>query len=63
MIKIENVEDALKFLRETGNFNVHDISKFKYWVKDEDVNFMLENDKELTDYACEQRNAMSDEED
>ena len=61
MEQITNVKDAITFLETDAQIDVEDISGFKWGLSDNDMNFSLRTDKELIEYANEQKEALNEE--
>lgn len=59
--EITDVKQAIKYIEKKVNISVTDVSDLKYHLYDEDLNFYLCSDKELIDYANEQKEAIEDE--
>lgn len=55
-------EEAIDYIENTLKMEVTDLSKFKYRIEDKpyEVDFCLRDDKELIDYANEQKEANED---
>jgi len=50
-----DIREAIKFLEEERGTTVEDLTKVKYRVYDEEFSFMTNSDKEVIDYAIEQK--------
>jgi len=59
MEKIKTTEEAIDYIERVLNIALYDCSKFKWNLIDEsnDINFKLKDDKELIEYANEQKEA------
>ena len=57
--KIKDVDEAIKFLFEKANINV-EVVNYKYRVYDNDFDSPIKDDKELIDYANEQKEALEE---
>jgi len=55
MKEIKTIEKAIKLLTERRGFKIEDLREAKYRIYDEDISFIVETDKELINYANEQR--------
>jgi len=52
-----NLKDAKDYVQRVLNISLTDVSGNKWNLKDEDVDFNLSTDKELIEYAEEQKEA------
>lgn len=57
--EIKSVNKAIEYLREKAGIDTK-IVNYKYRVSCEDFNVSIKTDKELIDYANEQREAIED---
>ena len=57
MEEIKTIEEALDYIRRYLNISVTDVSKDKWHLLDEDIDFNLSSDRELIEYANEQKEA------
>jgi hypothetical protein len=61
MKKLKTVEEAVEFLEKKAGINVAVNHKFyKYNIWDLDINEQIETDKDLIDYANEQKEALEE---
>ena len=59
MVEIKTVDEAIKFLSDKVCIST-EIVDYKYRVWDEDFNVPIKTDKDLIDYANEQKDAIED---
>jgi hypothetical protein len=50
-----NIKQAIKYLEEERFFEVEDISKVKYILKDEEIEEYFNDDRDLIEFAEEQK--------
>ena len=60
MAEMKTVKRAIEFLTKKANSSV-DVLHYKYRVFDEDFSVFLKTDKELINYANEQKEAIEEE--
>lgn len=59
--KIKSVNEAIKYLKEIAGIRVVNIKVYKYKVLDEDFECYMRTNKELIDYANEQKEAIQND--